>query len=200
MKTKFFAVVLLLSIVLFLSGCGMLAGSKSKSESLQTAERINARQEATFRKVSDGNPGQSPDLTIRGKQNTVTYNFPPAPAQPPHEETDLAQSSGQIAGTETSWLFKSKWTIPLGVSILLVGVGLLVLWFALGKIKRSSVAAAAAFKIADETVASCVERIGTKMATSTTPDENARNAAEMALLEKQRRKLAESKNTTTPPP
>jgi len=195
-----FILVLLALALQLLTGCSMMAGSKKKSESLQTAEHLTARQETTFRKVADGNPGQSPELTIKGKQNTVTYNFPvPPPGPPPHEEVEISQTSGQKAGTEMSWLIKSRWAIPIGLSILLVAVGLFALWFMLGKIRQSSAGAAAAFTLADETIASLVERAGAKLAMSTTPEENARTSAEMALLEKARRKLGLKKPTATPP-
>lgn len=188
--------ILPLLLLTVLCGCSAFSGSKSKSQSLETAERFTSQSEATLRRATTGNQPQGVALKVEGKNNTVTFDLPPGipyNAGQPAEEVEFSQSTGQKAGTDISWLAKSKWTIPLGVSILLVGVGLLVLWFALGKIKRSSVAAASMFKMADETIAGAVERIGAKMPLATDPAENARLASEMSILEKARRKLHEKR-------
>lgn len=171
------------------SGCNFMAGSKSKSESLQTAEKLTAQQEQTFRRVAVGTHGQSPQLEIKGKNNTVSYNYPPNPIIPPNEEVEFASASGQDAGTNTTWLTKSKWSIPIGVSLILLGVGVFVVLWAMKAARNSSLAVDAAFKVADTALADLASKTGAKMAMSTNASDNASHAVEMAQVEKARRKL-----------
>jgi len=176
-------------------GCSMFSGSTSKKQSLEATERISAARDATLRKVTEGEKAMPYSFDVGGKNNKLEIHFPPqTPRRTPfREELSYDEESAESAGSWTSLMSKYKHSIPLGLSLMLVAIGILMLIFAVKRLRQSSVAANAAFGVADSVLERQLSSIGQKMAASISSQDNAALAAEMAGLEKQRGKLAAAK-------
>jgi len=171
------------------SGCSVLSGSRSRTEAIQTTDKLTARQEATIRRASEGLT-QPVQLDVRGRENKVDVHLPPTTTIP-KEDLEFSTSGRADAGSSFDGLTKSKWTIPIGVSLLLiVAAGFGLLWLVRAA-RRSSAAANAAYSAADGFLASHIEKLGQDMALSTDNAEIKRHAVSMATAEKERRKLKE---------
>lgn len=186
--------VALLSIV-FLCGCQLFSGTTTKSQSTQSAENISAARDATIRKVTEGEKSLPYQFEVSGKNNKLELHLPPQPIskEPFRETLDYDEESAETAGSWTSWFSKYKYSIPMGLSICFIGIGILILFFAIRYARKSSVAVDAGFGLADQAIGQLINGVESKLAASTDPAENARLSNERAFLEKQRGKIATAK-------
>jgi len=206
----------ILAGALLFTGCAALIPAKRTTDTaVKTAESVNNSSAQSFEKtVEDTKPEPRASIHIEasGTNNTVTVTperLPEAPEVstpsepvvtvkrapagplPAHRETVriTSGSTGVASTTEAASGFQ-KVSIPLGVSIALVAIGILLLVYAFRKVRQSSAAVNAAYTAADEALASQINRYRTAASTSADPLQMAQHNAAVAELEKARGKLA----------
>ena len=177
------------------AGCSMMPANKVSTAEQRAASSASSQHETTLRQVTSGLATTPANVTVSvsGTNNTVSEDVPAAVR--PATELEI-EDSGGVEGSRTTWAsYFSKTAIPWGISLMLVACGILLLLFALKKAKQaaqSTAAGAALWQTADAALANMAERVGTKMAASQTAERNAELAADMSVIEKQRRKLGEA--------
>lgn len=196
----------------FLTGCSLLPTSKTQSEAVKAADSLSAQSQQTFRRVTTGTPAPGgPAVRVGGIWNRVTLpgvssapesvqvapgavyapaQAPVASALPPFQETvEFSAGTAQDVASKSSAKGSLDVSIPMGVKIGLVGVGLVLLAWGVRVIRASSAAANAAYGAADAALASRIRSWREKATTATDPGEIARLQASIAELEADRGRL-----------
>lgn len=186
--------------VVFFTGCGSILPSKKTDQAaMKAAENLGSERTETLRHVVEGTrQPQTPQpvpLKVGGLWNKVDLKYDaPAPekyrAVPPfHEETTWSSDSAQQAGSSERSFAKNTVTIPLGVSIALLGVGLIILLVAVTLWRRSSAAANAAYEAGDQGIAQVIRAVRARAVASTDPATIAHMNAIIAEAEAERGKM-----------
>jgi hypothetical protein len=206
-------IVLPFILAAFLTGCSLLPTSKTQSEAVKAADSLSTQSQQTFRKVTTGTPAPTgPAVRVGGIWNRVTLpgvspapevvkvapggvyapsQAPVASALPPFQETvEFTAGSDQTVASKSSAKGTLDVSIPMGVKIGLVGVGLILLAWGVRTIRASSAAVNAAYGAADATLASRIRSWREKAVTATDPTEIAKLQSNIAELEADRGKLA----------
>jgi hypothetical protein len=188
---------------LLFTGCSLLPQKKEKSEALKTTENISSNQKEMLRRVTLGQKSPSgSEFRVGGMFNRVEVQAAtntavvtpglvvPPPTLPYREELTFESAVDQDVGTKTDAKAASKVSIPLGVSIGLVGVGLMLLLAAVQLWRRSSAAASAAYAAADSGLATAIRNVRNFSTISTDPLEIAKLKGMEAELEAARGRTA----------
>lgn len=178
--------LIVLSLAFFLSGCGAILPSE-KQTNFQAAQaaRINSANNTALTRQTEN---VLPSINVSGSSNTVSIATPPA-------KVTIAATNAAAAGvaTDSNGTDVEKKSIPWGVKIILlaVGIGLLaiVLAMVIKYIKANSAGASAAISLADNAIAGLIQKHTSAVMVSTDPNTNAAHAAQIAELEKVRGKI-----------
>jgi hypothetical protein len=210
-------------LVTLLSGCSMLPSTKKQSESLKSSEAISAKQAENFKRVVTGQKNEQPEIKVGGLGNKVeVYAQPKAVAPTPsvvvkdaeakapsvvaqvapavdskpelyREETTYTSTSDQIAASNDDAKAKLEMTIPMGVKLILLGVGLLICIYAIAVARKSSASVNAAFQMADGVLSNRIRAMRDMALTSTEPSKIAELQTQIAALESDRGRMANQK-------
>jgi hypothetical protein len=200
----------LCALILGLTGCGaMLPQKRTDSAAVKTAENVATTSAEKFKRVVEGEkapaPIPPPQVTVTGSSNTVQIAAE-APgelisvgkirdwARNPYREETTYESAGEVAAGSTESASASRTiSLPLGVSLILLAIGIIMLCGALWLVKRSSATAAAAFSLGDDFFAQLVRSLRTEVSNSTDSREIARLNGLLAEINDLRGKLAASR-------
>lgn len=140
---------------------------------MASSERMTAEHNLTIRKAFESRPTGT---------NAVV-----------REVIEATSSDLTDAGSKDKATGFFSVTLPMGVKLLLLAAGsgalLLVIWL----IRRSSAAADAAFRVADQGAAVAISHVENALATTTDPTELSKLNALRATLEKERGKLTKKR-------
>jgi len=170
--------------LLLVVGCGALPFELKKKSSLETAETLNANQQSTASQTFRGHIAPIPVVKVEGKGNTMSLSLTPMDAQV--EAGFAGGTRSKASSTMSMWEEYSRY-LPWGISLILAGIGILVVLFALKKLRQSSAAANAAFGTADNFLAGQIDKLRA-MATSD-PSRAAVWEQQAGAMEKLRGKL-----------
>ena len=208
----------LLTIVLLITSCGVLVPQTSRRSST-TAEAATASLKSSeqFSKIVHGQPkGPIAELHVGGLGNKVELKIPqvdppPAPVvqvrgvevprvshepapdavnQPYREETRYASNVDAADTEKTATADKKEASIPIGVSIGLVGAGVLILLFAFNRVRNSSLAVNAAYQTFDGMLAQQIRSVRERAILATDNPTISMLNSQIAELESQRGRLA----------
>ena len=207
-----------LTCALFITSCGVLVPQTSRRSST-TAEAATASLKSSeqFSKVVNGQPkGPIAELHVGGLGNKVELKIPQvdqssAPVvqvrvvevprvqreptldavnQTYREETHYASNVDAADTEKTATADKKEVSIPIGVSIGLVGIGVLILLFAFNRVRNSSLAVNAAYQTFDGLLAQQIRSVRERAMLSTDNLTISMLNAQIADLESQRGRLA----------
>jgi len=168
-------------LLILLSGCSLIPLKRSQQEAFKGAEALAGTNALTIRRVVEGEKAAPvPHVTITGSSNTVTVASPPAlgsslrlTGTPPtvsaptpyREEIEVASAGGITSKLEQQLATRRTVSLPMGVSLALAGVGLLIAIFAVKAARRSSAAIDQAVSFADSSMATAIRRWRTRIET-----------------------------------
>lgn len=156
--------IILTAVLVLLVGCSLIPANKSQTESIKGAQALAATNAMAVHKVIEGEKTlPAPNITVTGSSNYLTIPII-APKEPYREETIISSSGGVAAESENE--SSSFWSVqlPVGYSIALVGVGLIIFVVGFKALKRSSTTLSAGFDLADSIGSSSIKRFKSKIA------------------------------------
>lgn len=123
-------------------------------------------------------------------RQTAFASPPLAPVEPYREEISYnVNSDSKDKGTSASSFMKES-TIPLGVNLALLGIGILIVMYAIKYARASSLSANAAYTAVDSALAEQIRAFRAKAITATDPQTITLLQSQIAEMESQRGKLA----------
>lgn len=190
MKTKH--LLISVALVIALTGCagGLVPKEVNENAAIQSAEHIQTSHETELTKQSVGSTAPI-SVTQSGSSNVVNVAVMPPSANVTTTDTAGSTSRTNQAST-TSWAS----SIPEGVKLILLGIGLLIVFlvlrYAWTYIRTNSPAVAAAYSAADQSLATVIGHIESKRATATDAATQANLNDLLATANKARGQLAGS--------
>lgn len=212
----------LITLILFIAGCGALVPSTAKrTSSTSEAAASTLKGSEQFSKIVTGQksePKTATEFNVGGLGNKVSVTIPkepehiqPAPqvamvAVPvvPKEVTQTVQAQAQQPYREeihyssnvdasdkektTESIAKSV-SIPLGVNLILMAIGMLAVLFAINRARKSSLAVNAAYQTFDSVLAGQIRSIRERAILSTDNQTISMLNAQIADIEAQRGRL-----------
>lgn len=156
---------IILLFVVVLTGCASSLKNKEKATTMGEMARGAQAQQTTLERFTEGEPIAAPALTMGGTNNTATIVIG---VNPNYKDEIKAGATSDLkvqeTHTETSFL-KSKF--PLWVSLIGLGVAGFVILALIWTIRRSSKAADATFRVADNSAAKMIAKVEAVMQSST---------------------------------
>lgn len=150
-----------------LAGCSILPTKRTESAGVKTSEAISAQHDLTIESVFNSAVRATNGGSIR-------------------IESHAAQDAGATEAIRSTFAR----TIPVGVSMILFGVGGIIICIAIWLIRRSSTAADAAYRAADSGMARAINLARQKAVAAIDHREIAEAQQIIAELEAERGKLA----------
>lgn len=189
LRARLFPLVLMLLPM----GCGALIPREAtKSASVQTSEHIAANHDLTIRRAVE----ILPEMALRVPQSgvvTSTELRPSVPQMPATRETlEIRSVSGENSGAAEVAQGNSKDSIPLFVKLIGGAVGVFALTFALGWLWRTirTTALGQGINAGDKVLGAFIQKLRQRALESVTNEEKARHLSDIAHLESERGKLA----------
>jgi hypothetical protein len=189
----------LISLCLLLAGCStMLPSKRTENASVKTADSIATQQTLTVEKIIEST---EVPVSISGSSNAVVRILPAGPGlsedSPPAYKSTLRVTSGAVQSGGSSENATSRFSIslPTGVKLILLAIGILLLVVAgvIAKRAIANTAAGQAIGLADAFLANRIRALRERVMHSTDAEELARVNAEIAGLESDRGRLLASR-------
>lgn len=177
------AALYLVVMVFWLTGCSALVPSeRQKSESVRASQDISTESEKTIERVFSA----TPQAVQQWGTGVVSHPLPDI-----YEQVKLTSRTATDAGSRESARGSFSSTIPLAVKLVLGGIGLFIIIFALklGWSYIKSTGAGEALSLGDAVLAQQVRKLRERALTATDPTAKAQIAHDMAELEAERGKL-----------
>jgi hypothetical protein len=209
--------IILITLVL-LTGCGALVPSTSRrSSTTAEAATSSVKSSEQFSKIVSGQQkAPMAQLHVGGLGNKVELKIPQVeqPAQPViqvrtvdvpnvqqepaanssdnsyREETVYSSNVDAADAEKTTTKDRKEISIPIGVSIGLLGIGILILLFAVNRVRKSSLAVNAAYQTFDGMLAQQIRSVRERAILATDNPTISMLNAQIADLEAQRGRLA----------
>lgn len=176
------------------NGCQVVPVTRSQTAATRVADSITNSAALNVSRVVEGTaPAPAPNVTVSGSSNTVTITPPAPPAGTYKTATTVSQSASAAAVSQDAANSEWKTAIPWGVSLILAGVGILVIVFAIRKVRQSSTAVNAAFATADGMIAARIRAWRERATVSTDNAEIAQLNGQIAAAEADRGRLASTR-------
>jgi hypothetical protein len=209
---------LLLITLIFLTGCGALVPSTSRrssttaeaaTSSVKSSEQfskiVSGQQKAPMAQLHVGGLGNKVELKIPQVDQAAHPSIRVRPVDVPRVDGGATEESTErpyreevrytsnvdAADTEkTDTKDRKEISIPIGVSIGLVGIGILILLFAINRVRKSSLAVNAAYQSFDTVLAQQIRAVRERAILATDNSTISMLNAQIADLESQRGRLA----------
>lgn len=207
---------LLLLALVFLTGCGALvpstsrrstATSEASSSSVKSSEQfskiVSGQQKAPMAQLHVGGLGNKVELKIpqveplQHQQIEVPQVGIPRVKQEPipndqqyREEIQYTSNVDAADAEKAATKDRKEISIPLGVSIALLGIGVLIALFAFNRVRKSSLAVNAAYQTFDGVLANQIRAVRERAILATDSSTISMLNAQIADLEAQRGRLA----------
>lgn len=207
MKKLFYLAVALaiigvhIAAVMLLSGCSLVPTEKQQSQSVKSTEAISTSHDRTIERALEVTPEYGMKVSNAGTITVRDLNSPPqapqtvsiVPLAPSVRETlTIRESSGQNAGSHDTAAGTSITSIPFGVKIVLIGIGILILTFSLIFAWRyvKTTAVGQGINLGDAILSSHIKKLRDRAINATDPAVKAQHMADIAELESERGKTA----------
>lgn len=180
---KWFPLILIVTF----AGCALVPREQRQQSAVSASETLATENALTIRRALAGERTPSaPPLTISGTSNRVEVTINPSNFR---ESLEVDSATAGTAGSDRASSVSRSVSIPFGVNMALLGVGILVLLLALRRVRASSAAAAAAFNAGDQFLANRIRALRERMSHVTDANELARGNSEIGELEGARGRL-----------
>jgi len=154
----------MLFLIAWVTGCGSIPlAERQKNATTEVSEKWSRDQKERIKAVM-GAVERSPD------GGTVEWSV----------------DSSEAGNGDQSLLGGLENSIPAGIKLIYLGIGIMVIVFALGWVRKSSVAARAAMDAADRGIANAITRAEAELRASTSAESKAVHLATLSDLEKAR--------------
>lgn len=188
--TRFLTIATALAVI-GACGCSLLPTERQRSEAVKATEAIATTSERTTERTLEITPASAFEVYATAASNA------PAVAQLPlvREQTRVTTRTDTGAGSRNSANGSTSVSIPMGVKIGLLGIGILILGGALAWAWRyvKSTAFGQGASLVHDLAARQIRKLRDRAALSTDPTEQARLQVDIAELEAERGKLASRK-------
>lgn len=177
-------IISLLLLACLLSGCTSLLPHERKQQvAIESAGRLSVESQTQLTKQVENAPPPV-NVTSSGQSNTVSVVVLPTKTT-----TTATQSSGQTARSTDHDFGSLASSIPAGVKLILLAIGVILFLGIIWYVRRSSAAANAAFSAADSALARQIDKLTSSATVESDPVKIAHYASLRADLEKERGKL-----------
>lgn len=158
---------------------------------------LNANQATTLQRMTEGQRGSEPKISMAGKNNKLDVRLESAPV-PPMEKIELSSDSKQRGGSVFNSEYSFKQALPWGVALLLMAVAIFAIVKAYKYARAASPAVEAAFATAEEIVARRVGAWRDRAIVESDPAKVSDSTAKIAELQKDLSDLKQAKFDQTP--
>jgi len=181
-------VVFVALLCLMLTGCSVLPQNKTTTST--TAEHLEAAHNLSVQRAVEGDqrPNVSLSVCVSGSSNAVAVQFPNGQMTQPYHET-LDVDSGENTSVSNKLTGTLKQALPWGISLLLIGAGVLLIIYAYKSAQKASPAIAAAFSTAETAIVGQLNKVDEKLDRARTAEEQADLAMQARALERERASL-----------
>lgn len=184
----------LASIVFLLSSCASLVPQKrTEGASIKTSEKLSSERDLLLEKSIEGEKTPvlpTPNITVSGSSNQLNLNISqPTNSNPYRATLSLSSSDKTKASADelASGFFKIQ--IPLGVTLILLGLGVILCVWAWKYARRSSAAFNALSSVADTSAGQLIGSVENYLRTESDPSKQAMLANMLSDLNKHRGKI-----------
>lgn len=168
-----------------------------KEITLRSSDVLNANQATTLQRMTEGQRGSEPKISMDGKNNKLDVRMEASPVIP-LEKIDLRSDSKQRGGSVFNSSYSFAQALPWGVALLLFAVAIVAIIKAYKYARAQSPAIEAAFATAEEIVARRIGNWRDKNMTETSPDKLSKDNAKIAELQRDLSELKQQKFDQTP--
>lgn len=155
--------LLTILVAALLAGCSLLPSEHRSSEAVKSSEATAATHETTIKRSFEA----VPEFATRVAQWATNAGTTPLAIREAVEVHDIYDTN---AGSRAAAQGSSLTTLPMGTKLILLAIGGFLLLALVWAIRRSSVAANAAFKAGDEGLAKVTNHLSAMASTSTNPE------------------------------
>lgn len=127
-----------------------------KEITLRSSDVLNANQATTLQRMTEGQRGSEPKISMDGKNNKLDVRMEASPVTP-LEKIDLRSDSKQRGGSVFNSSYSFSQALPWGVALLFLAISIVAIIKAYKYARAQSPAIEAAFGTAEEILA---RRIG----------------------------------------
>lgn len=187
----------LLLLLVALTGCQLLPMRREKELTLRSSDVLNANQATTLQRMTEGQRGSEPKISMSGKNNRLDVKLESAPV-PPIEKIELSSDSKQRGGSVFNSSYSFAQALPWGVALLLFAVAIVAIIKAYKYAKAQVPAIGMAFNTAEEIVARRVGAWRDRAIVESDPVKVADSAAKIAELQRDLADLKQAKFDQTP--
>lgn len=170
---------------------------REKELTLRSSDVLNANQATTLQRMTEGQRGSEPKISMSGKNNRLDVKLESAPV-PPIEKIELSSDSKQRGGSVFNSSYSFAQALPWGVALLLFAVAIVAIIKAYKYAKAQVPAIGMAFNTAEEIVARRVGAWRDRAIVESDPVKVADSAAKIAELQRDLADLKQAKFDQTP--
>lgn len=139
-----------------LTGCELVPMRREKELTLRSSDVLNANQATTLQRMTEGQRGSEPKISMAGKNNRLDVRLESPPVTPV-EKIELSSDSKQRGGSIFNSSYSFSQALPWSVALLMLAIAIFAIFKAYKYAKQQSPAIEAAFSTAEEILA---RRIG----------------------------------------
>lgn len=158
---------------------------------------LNANQATTLQRMTEGQRGSEPKISMAGKNNKLDVRLESAPV-PPMEKIDLSSDSKQRGGSVFNSDYSFSQALPWGVALLMFAIAIFAIVKAYKYFKAQVPAIGMAFSTAEEIVARRVGAWRDRAIVESDPVKVADASAKIAELQRDLSDLKQAKFDQTP--
>lgn len=176
------------------AGCGsLLPAKRSSSTNASSTEAISAGHSIAVEKMVETTLPPVAPVKIDGDSNIVDVHLETSAPLPAKTSVNARTSEALTTTSANQSARESSSTIPLGVNLALLGVGILIVLYAVKVARSSSVAVEAAYQTGDQVLARLIRRYRDEAMASTDPNDLAWLNSQVAHIEGERGRMAAEK-------
>lgn len=170
---------------------------REKELTLRSSDVLNANQATTLQRMTEGQRGSEPKISMAGKNNRLDVKLESAPV-PPIEKIELSSDSKQRGGSVFNSTYSFSQALPWGIALLMFAIAIFAIVKAYKYAKAQVPAIGMAFSTAEEIVARRVGAWRDRAITENDPTKVADSTAKIAELQRDLSDLKQAKFDQTP--
>lgn len=155
---------LTIALIATVTGCTPLLSERKASEAVRSSEAVAASHETTIKRTFES----VPELASAVQQSGTGVVSVPLAVR---ETLEVRDTTDHSAGSRATAQGSSITSLPMGTKLILLAIGGFLLLALVWAIRRSSVAANAAYKAGDAALGNVISHVGSMAATSTNPEQ-----------------------------
>lgn len=168
-----------------------------KEITLRSSDVLNANQATTLQRMTEGQRGSEPKISMDGKNNKLDVRMEASPVTP-LEKIDLRSDSKQRGGSVFNSSYSFAQALPWGVALLLFAIAIVAIVKAYKYAKAQVPAIGLAFNTAEEIAARRIGSWRDRAITENDPSKVAEASAKIAELQRDLSDLKQAKFDQTP--